>query len=399
MIEPTLPVLALAAALAIGSVAQMCLTAWLRAVDAREHPRPDNPPRTDWPTVSVIVPAWREREVLGRCLDALGGVDYPSWELLVIAGGDDGTHAVAVEASQRLPHAAVLEQGPLGKPAALNAGVRASSGEIVVFLDADSVVAPGWLRALVRPIRGDVRASTGNPSPSRSTAVSRVELMERIVVYDIRRSPILQGSGSIAVDRRVLEELEGFPLDAYADDWDLDARLAVRGIDRAYAPDAALATERPATFREYWWNEVRWRRAHLISLFSLPEYFFRDLGAVLRSLYPYLVAWAWALLTIAAIATVGLVLARGTGGDQDAWVPTVLGLWVIAGLWILAQRLALVIQVVAYTRDRRWLRDGWAASALFVVTLLAACVASVTTRRATLHFKGPRRVVEDESGL
>ena len=390
MTDDVLALLGVAAALACGSVAQMCVTAWLRAVEARERPRFEPPPRTHWPTVSVVVPAWCERTVLTACLEALARVDYPSWELIVVAGGDDGTLELAREATRDLPRATVLEQGPLGKPAALNAGIRSSTGEVVVLVDADSIVTPGWLRALVRPLRGEVRATTGNPSPSRSTPVSRVELMERVVVYDVRRAPILQGAGSIAIDRALLDELAGFPLDAYADDWDLDARLAVRGISRGYAPDATLTTERPSTFREYWRNEVRWRRAHLISLFALPEYFFRDAGAALRSLYPYLVAWAWAVLTAAAIG-MSLIGWRGA--------PTVIGLWVIAALWILAQRLALVVQVVAYTRDRRWLDDAWAASALFVITLVAACVSSLTMNRATLQFKGPRRVAEDESGL
>lgn len=390
MTDDVLALLGIAAALAIGSVGQMCVTAWLRAVEARERRAVDKPPRADWPSVSVIVPAWRERTVLATCLEALARVDYPSWELIVVAGGDDGTLALALEATRALPNATVLEQGPLGKPAALNAGVRASTGEVVVLLDADSVVAPGWLRALVRPLRGEIRATTGNPTPSRSTPVSRIEMMERVVVYDIRRAPILQGSGSIAIDRVLLDELGGFPVDAYADDWDLDARLAVRGIPREYAPDAILTTQRPSSFREYWRNEIRWRRAHLISLFALPEYFFRDAGAALRSLYPYLVAWAWALLTASTIG-VSLVAWR--------WAPTMIGLWVIAVLWILGQRLALVVQVVAYTRDRRWLQDAWAASALFVVTLVAACVSSLTMNRATLQFKGPRRVAEDESGL
>ena len=58
---------------------------------------------------------------------------------------------------------------------------------------------------------------------------------------------------------------------------------------------------------------------------------------------------------------------------------------------VVLRPVALPLEVAAFTRDARWLRDAWAPPALFVLTLAASCVASVTTRRATLQFKGPRR--------
>lgn len=383
--------LVLIAGLAVASLAAAWLAALWRGARARRRPVAAFEAPEKWPFISVIVPAWEERATIARCIASLRNVEYPVWETVVVAGGSDDTYGVASRESEGLPNCLVIEQQPLGKPAALNAGLRVASGEIVVLLDADSLVSPQWLRALVAPLDKVSRATTGNPTPTRLTAISRSEQMERITVYEIRKAPILQGSGSIAIARDLIDDLGGFPEDAYADDWHLDARLASRGIVRGFCPDAALRTERPATLGEYWRNELRWRRAHLLSLFQLRDYFFRDVTTASRSLYPYFVAWATAILTAFTLAAIVV---------GDAQLATVaLSIWGITIVWLVLLRVTLVLQVVAYTGDRRWLRDAWAPSVLFLITLVAAFVASLTTQRATLHFKGPRLTIEDDSGV
>lgn len=342
--------------------------------------------RKQWPFVSVIVPAWRERRTLSDCLRSLAAVDYPDWEAIIVAGGDDGTYAEALEFGASLPHYRIIPQEPLGKPAALNAGVRAASGAVVVFLDADSRVTPGWLRALVAPLDGSCRATTGNHRPNRWTPVSRAEQMERIAVYEIARQTTLQGAASIAIERSLLDELGEFPTDSYADDWELDARLARRRIVRAFCRDAVLRTERPSTFAEFWHNEIRWRRAHLASLIHLRDYFFGDMVTGLRSVYPYVLAWA-----AAAITLVALIVSIGRPEDRA----TASGFWAIAVAWLLLRRTSLAVEIAAFTRDRRWLRDIWVPPALYGLTMVAAVWASLTMRQATLDFKGPRQIPGD----
>ena len=382
-------ILVVVATLAAASVIAMWYVAWTRGATARRRPVLEQVVREDWPSVSVIIPAWEERSSLGRCLKSLRAIDYPSWETIIVAGGSDDTYGLAVLAAESFRSCRVIEQQPHGKPAALNAGIRVATGEVIVILDADSEVSSTWLRALVAPLDAVVRATTGNPSATRMTAISRVEQMERIAIYEVQRSVILQGSGSIALRRELIDEVGQFPIDAYADDWDLDARLATAGIVRGFCRDATLRTERPATLREYWQNEVRWRRAHLVSLMQLHRHFFGSIRSALGSLYPYLAGWGAVLLTL--LVLVGLVAGDAEFGRRA------LALWGIAILWLLLQRVALVLQVVAYTRDRGWWRDVWAPPFLFLVTLIASCVASLTLRRATLLFKGPRRIAEDES--
>lgn len=384
MIQP----LALVAAVAAIHLAVSWAVAQARGARAAQRP-PVTPMRRErWPSVSVIVPAWRERLTLQDCLQSLAAVDYPDWETIVVAGGDDGTYAAALEQGHALARCRVIPQEPHGKPAALNAGLRVASGEVVVFLDADSRVEAGWLRALVAPLDASCRAATGWALATRLTAISRGELMERMATYEILGQTTLQGSASIAIDRSLIDELGQFPTDSYADDWELDTRLASRGITRAFCRDAVVRTERPSTVREYWLNEIRWRRAHLASLIHFRDYFFRDAISGLKSLYPYVLAWAAAAITVGAVIVVSI-------GSPDERIMAS-GFWAIAVAWLLLRRTSLPVEIAAFTRDRRWLRDLWVPPVLFALTLVAAVWASVTLRRVTLDFKGPRPISRDD---
>jgi dolichol-phosphate mannosyltransferase len=100
-------------------------------------------------TVSVVVPARDEEARLPACLEALAA-ETDAYEVVVVDDESaDATAAIAGAAGVRLVHGKPLADGWAGKTWALQQGLDAASGEVVVFLDADTRVLPGLLRALV----------------------------------------------------------------------------------------------------------------------------------------------------------------------------------------------------------------------------------------------------------
>ncbi len=73
-------------------------------------------------------------------------------------GSGDDTAAIATAAGVR-----VLSSGGRGPSAARNLGVQHATHEIVAFTDADCVVPPQWLRALVDGLRTSRAAGAGGP--------------------------------------------------------------------------------------------------------------------------------------------------------------------------------------------------------------------------------------------
>jgi poly-beta-1,6-N-acetyl-D-glucosamine synthase len=360
---------------------------WWRWVDRgarrRVAPRASVPPVASPPSVSVLVPAWNERSTVERCIRSLCLVDDGTFETVVAAGGPDGTYEAAVKACRELPRSTVIEQRPGGKNAALNDALRIARGEIIVILDADSEVASGWLPALVAPIGEAVVATTGRPLPYRSTFVTRVEQMEQVWARHVDGVTTLNGAGSIAIARSTINDLGGFAEDVRVGvDWDLDARLAAADLGREYCAEAIVHTERPATLGEYWTNEVRWRRAHLASLFRHPGHFLANPVQAMSALYVYVLAWATVSfsLLVAALLVTGPRTSRGLA----------LRAWGLLVAWLGLRRAGLALGVAAFTRDRTWLAQVWAPPLLLALTFGAIIRATLTIGRATEQFKGPR---------
>jgi cellulose synthase/poly-beta-1,6-N-acetylglucosamine synthase-like glycosyltransferase len=99
--------------------------------------------------VSVVIPARDAAATLGACLDALALQDVPgaNAELIVV---DDGSVDQTCAIAQR-PGVRVLRSAGRGPASARNVGARHARGEILVFLDADTVPRPGWLGEMQAP--------------------------------------------------------------------------------------------------------------------------------------------------------------------------------------------------------------------------------------------------------
>ena len=108
-----------------------------------------------WPSVSVVVPLKDSGATLQRCLDAILAQEYPGPLDVVLAVGPsaDNTRQVADDAAAADDRVHVVDN-PTGRtPAALNAGIAASTGEIVARVDGHAVIPPGYIRQAVQSLR------------------------------------------------------------------------------------------------------------------------------------------------------------------------------------------------------------------------------------------------------
>jgi glycosyltransferase involved in cell wall biosynthesis len=97
-----------------------------------------------FPTISIIVPAHNEEDYIGATLDALNRQDYPACEIVVVANGcTDRTAELAQEKCHRL---VTLSEKGLGP--ARNFGGRVATGDLLIFLDADTILEPDALRII-----------------------------------------------------------------------------------------------------------------------------------------------------------------------------------------------------------------------------------------------------------
>lgn len=132
---------------------------------AEEAPEARGASSGPFPFATVIVPTTGERlDDLRGCLEALSGMDYPEYEVLLVNNRPCAENAGVIErAIGSASRVRVLAEAVPGVSAAKNRGLAEARGEIVAFTDDDIVVDRRWLAELVQPISSDpaVGAVTG----------------------------------------------------------------------------------------------------------------------------------------------------------------------------------------------------------------------------------------------
>jgi cellulose synthase/poly-beta-1,6-N-acetylglucosamine synthase-like glycosyltransferase len=105
---------------------------------------------SDLPTVSLIVPAYDEEEVIAAKVANALALSYPREKLEIVVASDGSSDATA-ERARAAGADLVLELPAGGKVAALNAAAERAGGELLAFSDANSTWAPDALRRLAEP--------------------------------------------------------------------------------------------------------------------------------------------------------------------------------------------------------------------------------------------------------
>lgn len=122
------------------------------------------------PTVSVVVPVLDDADHLRRCLAALAGQSRPADEVVVVDNGSiDDSAAVA-----RVAGAVVVHEPVRGIARASSRGYDTASGDVLVRIDADTVLPPHWIEhAVARLADRSVAAVTGPGRPHDGGVVAR----------------------------------------------------------------------------------------------------------------------------------------------------------------------------------------------------------------------------------
>jgi glycosyltransferase involved in cell wall biosynthesis len=105
-------------------------------------------------TVSIVVPVRDGERYLGEALDTLLAQTRPPDEIVVV---DDGSTDASADVAAARPGVRVLRRPAAGPAAARNAGIAASGGALIGFLDADDVAPPSRIERQAAALERDPR--------------------------------------------------------------------------------------------------------------------------------------------------------------------------------------------------------------------------------------------------
>ena len=274
------------------------------------------------PFVSIIIPAFNEQEAILRGLTGALNQDYPAYEVIVLDDGSSDFTPYLIESAAvtfvRMPR-------NVGKPAALNAGIRAAKGSVLVFSDGDSMLRPSAVRRLVRHFADPrIGAVAGRLVLARQDSMlRRWQAIEYLFGQTIVKAA-QTGSGASALvcpgpvcafRRDVLLGLGGFGHDTLVEDFDATLDVIRAGYRVNYEPQAVAETDSLPSWRALGKQRMRWSRGGLqaarkhLGMFFAPS---TGLVGMFWLPYTFLIGFGGVLLEAVGLVTLPiLVLASG----------------------------------------------------------------------------------------
>ncbi|MDI7775019.1 glycosyltransferase [Asticcacaulis sp. EMRT-3] len=218
--------------------------------------------------VSVIIPAFNEARVIEasvrRVLESRG----VALEVIVVDDGSkDDTSAIVAAAFADDARVRLITQANAGKATAVNNGIAASKGSLIIALDADTQFEPETIARLVRWfIRPEIGAVAGNAKVgNRFNWVTKWQAVEYVTAQNLERSALATFGAMMVVPgavgawrRAALDAVGGYPHNTLAEDQDLTIAVQRLGWQVAYDQEAVAWTEAPESFRALMKQRFRW---------------------------------------------------------------------------------------------------------------------------------------------
>ena len=198
------------------------------------------------PMYTVLVPVFREARVVGRLVENLGRLDYPSdrLEIIILVEEDDDETRDAIARSQPPENFVVLtipKGAPQTKPRACNAGLQVARGEYLVIYDAEDAPEPDQLKKTVVAFHRSgpttvVMQAALNYFNARENVLTRMFSLEysywfdyMLTGLDVADLPIPLGGTSNHFRTSALRELGGWDPYNVTEDADLGIRASALG--------------------------------------------------------------------------------------------------------------------------------------------------------------------------
>jgi|SRR5919199_270425 cellulose synthase/poly-beta-1,6-N-acetylglucosamine synthase-like glycosyltransferase/peptidoglycan/xylan/chitin deacetylase (PgdA/CDA1 family) len=271
------------------------------------------------PSVSVVVPAFNEETVILKTIHSLLYSNYLNFNIIVVDdGSSDRTYYYLVKAFRNHPIVRILSKSNGGKAQALNYGINQSQAEIVITIDADTILFPDTISKLVRHFAAPhVGAVAGNIKVgNRINQLTYWQALEYITTQNLERRvfgllnciPVV--SGAIGAWRRqLILKAGGLTNDTVAEDADLTLAILRMGYKINYEMDAIAITEAPDTITNFLKQRFRWIYGALQLLWKHRDTLFRlRYGALGFFVIPNLIFLQGCFVLASPIADIGLCL-------------------------------------------------------------------------------------------
>lgn len=226
-------------------------------------------------TISVIIPARNEENNIGQLLEALQRQTYPAalTEIIVV---DDHSTDQTVNIVRQFPSVKMVQLTEEGinsyKKKAIETGIAAAVGELIVSTDADCIPPKGWLQTIAtfKKEKGSVFIAAPVVFDCNSSILQLFQAMDFMILQGITGASVhknihsMCNGANLAYERKVFYEVNGFTgVDhiASGDDMLLMHKIWKQHPDRVHylkSKDAIVSTQPMKTWKAFFNQRIRW---------------------------------------------------------------------------------------------------------------------------------------------
>ena len=240
--------------------------------------------------VSVVLAAYNEEQIIDRTLRSVLASKHPLAEVIVVNdGSSDRTAEKVLEVAEHDPRVHLVQQHNTGKAGALNAGLGKASSEIIVTLDADTLLTPETIARLVRHLDADETGRLGavagvvRVGNRRRNLLTRWQALEYLTQIGVERAAQdVMGAISIvpgacaAWRKAAIQAVGGYTDVTLAEDCDLSLSLHRAGWRVTQDDEAFAFTEAPETVDALLDQRTRWTFGSLQAIWKHRDLLFRS---------------------------------------------------------------------------------------------------------------------------
>jgi len=295
---------------------------WIFVLFFEEDRIHQNPKAKRFPLVSIIIPAYNEAETIGATLQSLLRADYPKnkFEIIVVANNcsDNTAEEVRKIKSSKIKLLEVFwDKGINGKAHAQNIGMKYAKGEMIVIMDADTIVQEDTLSLMV-PYFEDPKigmVASGVKIHEPKNFLEKLQWFEFLSITLLRRlmsslSILFVTPGAFNMYKKsAVEAVGGFDETTLTEDLDLAVHLLHDGYKVRSQLDAIVYAKAMRTPKAFHFQRVRWSRGFFAAMLKYRDMLFNPkYGMLGQFMMPTLFVIPWILIVLVSIVLYNLLL-------------------------------------------------------------------------------------------
>lgn len=237
--------------------------------------------------VSVLIPAWNEEVGIAKTIKSVLANNYENIEVLVINDGStDNTARIVRPLVKKYPDKLIFinNRKNRGKWYALNCGLKRSTGDIIINIDADSYVMKETIGKIVLALNNQsYDAATGEILVGNlKNSIGIIQYLEYNLAMHFKKtqsyfnSIIILPGALCAIKRYVFDKIGGYEDYSRTEDLDLSLKLRLNNYNVIHVNEAKCITEGASDLKSLINQRTRWKHGGLLCFYKYKNILFND---------------------------------------------------------------------------------------------------------------------------